>query len=72
MEAHQRYALIDQLTRKLESVEESIRAIKAAAKVDRHTERVHAFTKDFKKALRIRRDLERQLLALSYPLFYSL
>ena len=51
MEAHQRYALIDELTRKLESVEESIRAIKAAAKVDRRTEQVGAFTADFRKSL---------------------
>jgi hypothetical protein len=72
MQAHQRYALIDQLTRSLESAEESIRAIKAAAKAYRHTERVRAFTADFRKALRVRRELERQLKALSYPLFYAL
>lgn len=72
MEAHQRYALIDELTRKLESLEESIRAIKAAAKVDRHTERVRAFTADFRRALRVRRELERQLRALSDSLFYAL
>jgi hypothetical protein len=72
MEAHQRYALIDQLSCKLESVEESIRSIKAAAKVDRHTERVRAFTADFRKALRVRRELETQLRALSCPLFYAL
>lgn len=72
MEADQRYTLIDQLTRKLESVEENIRAIKAAATVDRHTERVRAFTADFRKALRVRRELERQLLALSCPLFFTL
>jgi hypothetical protein len=72
MEAHQRYALIDQLTRKLESAEESIRAIKTAAKVDRHTERVRAFTADFREALRFRRELETQLGALSCPLFYAL
>lgn len=72
MEAHQRYALIDELIRKLESVEESIRAIKAAAKVDRQTERVRAFTPDFRKVLRVRRELERQLRALSHPLFHVL
>lgn len=72
MEAHQRYALIDELTRKLESVEESIRAIKAAAKVNRHTEQVGAFTADFRKALLVRLELERQLRALSHPLFYAL
>ena len=38
MEAQQRYALIDQLTRELESAEQSVRAIEAAAEVDRHTE----------------------------------
>lgn len=72
METHQRYALIDQLTRELESVEESIRAIKAAANIDRHTVRVSAFTADFRRALRVRRELERQLRALSCPLFYAL
>jgi hypothetical protein len=40
MEAQQRYALIDQLTHELESAEQSVRAIRAAAEVDRHTERV--------------------------------
>ena len=72
MEAHQRYAVIDDLTRKLESVEESIREIRVAAKVDRHTERVRAFTADLRNALRVRRELERQLRALSHPLFYAL
>jgi hypothetical protein len=72
MEAQQRYALIDQLTRKWEAAEESVRAIKAAAQVDRHTRRVRAFTVDFRKALRIRRELERELMALSWPLFYAL
>jgi hypothetical protein len=72
MEAQQRYALIDQLTRELESAEQSVRAIKAAAEVDRHTERVRAFTADFRKALRDRREVERQLRALSCPLFYAL
>jgi hypothetical protein len=72
MEPLQRYALIDQLTRKWEAAEENIRAIKAAAKVHRHTERVRAFTADFRKALRVRRELERQLTALSCPLFYAL
>jgi hypothetical protein len=72
MEAQQRYALIDQLTRKWEAAEENIRAIKAAAEVDRHTWRVRAFTTDFRKALRVRRELEKQLKALSCPLFYVL
>ncbi len=72
MEAQQRYALVDQLTRELESAENSIRALKAAAEVDRHTERVRAFTTDFRKALRVRRELEKQLKALSCPLFYVL
>jgi hypothetical protein len=71
MEAHRRFALVDDLTRKLEAAEENIRAIKAAAKVDRHTERVRAFTADFKKAMRVRRELERQLKTLC-PLFYAL
>jgi hypothetical protein len=72
MEVQQRYALIDQLTHELESAEQSVRAIKAAAEVDRHTERVCAFTADFRKALRVRRELEEQLKALSVPLFYVL
>jgi hypothetical protein len=72
MEAQQRHALIDQLTHQLESAEQSVRAIKAAAEVDRHTERVRAFTVDFRKALRVRRELEKQLKALSCPLFYVL
>ncbi len=72
MEAPQRYALIDQLTRELESAESSIRALKSAAELDRHTERVRAFTADFRKALRVRRELEKQLKALSCPLFYVL
>ena len=71
MEAHQRFALVDDLTRKLEAAEENLRAIKAAAKVDRHTERVRAFTADLKKAVRVRRELERQLMTLC-PLFYAL
>jgi len=71
MEAHQRFALVDELTRRLEVAEENIRAIKAAAKVDRHTERVRAFTAEFKKAVRVRRELERQLNTLC-PLFYAL
>jgi hypothetical protein len=72
MEAEQRYALIDQLTHELESAEQSVRAIRAAAEVDRHTARVRAFTADFRKALRVRRELEKQLKALSCPLFYVL
>jgi hypothetical protein len=69
METNQRYALIDQLTRQWESAEETIRAIKAAAMLYRHTDRVRAFTADFRKALRVRRELEKQLKDLSYPLF---
>jgi hypothetical protein len=72
MEAHQRYALIDELTRKLRYAEENIRAIKEAARIHRQTKRVRAFTADFRKALRVRRELERQLRALSYPVFYAL
>ena len=72
MEAQQRYALVDQLTRELESAEQIVKAIKAAAEVYRHTERVRAFTADFRKALLVRRELERQLRALSHPLFYAL
>jgi hypothetical protein len=72
MEAHQRYALIDQLTREWESAEETIRAIKEAAKVYRHTEGVRAFTAEFRKVLHARRELERQLKALSCPLFHLL
>ena len=72
MEAQQRYALIDQLIRELESAENSIRAIKSAAEFDRHTERVRAFTADFRKALRVRRELEKQLKALSCPLYFVL
>jgi hypothetical protein len=71
MEARQRYALIDQLTHELESAEQSVRAIKAAAEVDRHTERVRVCTADFRKALRVRRELEKKLKALSCP-FYVL
>jgi len=69
MEARQRNSLVDQLTREWESVEETIRAIKAAAKAYRHTERVRGFTADFRKAMRVRQELERQLKALSCPLF---
>jgi hypothetical protein len=72
MEAQQRDALVDQLTRKLESVEESIKAIKEAAKVHRHTKPLRNFAADFRKALRLRRELEKQLTALACPLFYVL
>ena len=72
MEAHQGFALVEELTRKLESVEETIRAIKTGARVHRHTNKVRAFTADFRKALRVRQDLERQLKALCCPLFYIL
>ena len=72
MEAHQRLVLVDELTRKLEAAEQNIRAIKAAARVHRRTKRVRAFTADFRKALRVRRELERQLRALSDALFCPL
>ena len=69
METHRRSALVDELTRKLESAEESIRTIKAAARIHRGTKRVRAFTADFKKALRVKWELERRLRALSEALF---
>jgi hypothetical protein len=72
MEPHETYAVVDQLTRELERAEQTIQAIKAAAHADRHTARAGVFRANLRKALHERRELERQLLALSSPLFYRL
>jgi hypothetical protein len=72
MDQELRSVFIDQLICKWNESEDRIRTIRVAAKSNKRSELVGTLARDLRRALRARRELERQLHDLDCPLFYAL